>query len=119
MLVFSCILFFLLSIVFELLLKLKRRKMDKLEELDKYNSITRSIHIDASGYFKPKNKLLITSIHVGVCFFIYLLMFAVMAYNGFLILSVILGNVVGYGIFGYSENKKSRDIKNVGCCHCG
>jgi hypothetical protein len=69
--------------------------------------------------FKLNQKLVITSIHIGICFLIYVMMFAMMTYNGTIIIAIILGNVVGYYLFGFSKKLKSRPIANVGCCHSG
>jgi hypothetical protein len=63
-------------------------------------------------------KSLLTGIHFLVIVFIYILMYAVMTYNLWVIFSIVLGNALGYFIFALS-GKDRRNTEVIGCCHAG
>lgn len=92
-----------MSIIFEFLLTKKSFLLEKVKRHQ----------IDLT------KKIGITFIHLMVVFLIYLNMLGLMTYNGSIILSIILGNIVGFMLFGNAEQNKLRKIENVGCCHSG
>lgn len=78
-----------------------------------------SIDIDSGTKIKLQDKIIITLIHLAIALFIYILMFCVMTYNLWIILSILLGNSVGYAIFGFSGKTTLRNAEQLGCCHAG
>ena len=79
-----------------------------------------SLEIDLEGDIPITEKLLITALHISACFFLYLVMYFVMTYNAWIIISTLLGNFFGYFIFSSaSKLAKERASSNVGCCHAG
>ncbi len=69
---------------------------------------------DTNNNFREKIKM--TAIHISVCFLIYLNMFGLMTYNLEVVITIILGNGLGYYLFAI---KSGRQIQSVGCCHSG
>lgn len=61
------------------------------------------------------NKLIHTAMYMSVVFYAYLIMFILMTYNFGIIMMVILGNSVGYFLFGFPE-KYVRLGDNTGVC---
>jgi phage shock protein PspC (stress-responsive transcriptional regulator) len=60
-----------------------------------------------------------TLIHTLVVLMIYTNMIFLMTYNIYIVLSIILGNGIGYYMFAFVKDKNLRINSSVGCCHCG
>jgi hypothetical protein len=53
--------------------------------------------------------------YMGIVFYSFLIMFILMSYNIWIIISVMVGNIVGYYFFGFPE-KRVRLGENCGVC---
>jgi len=64
-------------------------------------------------------RIKLTALHTLIVVLIYVSMIFFMTYNIYIVLSIIIGNGIGYSIFGFNNNKKIRKNSNLGCCHAG
>ncbi len=61
-------------------------------------------------------KLHATAIHVSKALIAYFTMFAMMTYNGTVIIAIFLGHFLGYFLFGFMEKIRVRKVENYVCC---
>lgn len=109
-LILSCVVFALLSLLFEFLMSLKANILYSYEEERlKYAILEEDV--------PQARRIPITILHVSLCMLGYLIMYGLMTYNMWIILTIAIANALGYFIFAVGLLGKPRPVSNMGCCH--
>lgn len=90
----------IISILFELLVSIRSKLYNRIS--------SREI-----SYFILKERLILSGFYFGIVFLSFIQMFFLMSYNLWIILSVLIGNIVGFIFFGLDKVERKKRLESL------